>query len=92
MYPLNISPMAIRIFIKFRTDQVPGPSVGKDLVVAKAACSKLLDREIDFGKDFIHSTERSYKKRRVAMCWSTAIITIHHSLIQKMLSYTITAW
>lgn len=47
--------MATRIFIKFRTDEVPGPSAEKDLIVATAACLKLLGREFDFGKDFIHS-------------------------------------
>lgn len=47
--------MAIRIFIKFRTDQVPGPSAEKDLLVATAACSELLGRDFDFRKDFIHS-------------------------------------
>ncbi|KAI4200155.1 MAG: hypothetical protein LQ350_004116 [Teloschistes chrysophthalmus] len=54
--------MAIRIFIKFRTDQVPGPSAEKDLVVAKAACSKLLDREFGFAKDFIHSQEEIFQE------------------------------
>lgn len=47
--------MAIRIFIKFRTDQVPGPSTEKDLLVARAACLETLGREFDFAKDFIHS-------------------------------------
>ena len=47
--------MALRIFIKFRTDQVPGPPAEKDLLVAKAACLNSLGRDFDFGKDFIHA-------------------------------------
>lgn len=47
--------MANRIFIKFRTDHVPGPPPEKDLLVATANCSVLLGRDFDFGKDFIHS-------------------------------------
>ena len=51
----NDSSMALRIFIKFRTDQVPGPPAEKDLLVATAACLKLLGRDFDFEKDFIHA-------------------------------------
>lgn len=47
--------MSLRIFVKFRTDQVPGPPTEKDLLVAVAACTKLLGRSFDFKKDFIHS-------------------------------------
>ncbi len=52
---INNSSMALRIFIKFRTDQVPGPPAEKDLLVATAACLKLLGRDFDFEKDFIHA-------------------------------------
>lgn len=51
----NDSSMALRIFIKFRTDQVPGPPAEKDLLIATAACLKLLGRDFDFEKDFIHA-------------------------------------
>jgi len=47
--------MVLRIFIKFRTDQVPGPSAEKDLLVATEACFKLLNRNFEFAKDFIHA-------------------------------------
>ena len=47
--------MALRIFIKFRTDRVPGPPAEKDLLVAAGACLKLLGRNFDFEKDFIHA-------------------------------------
>lgn len=47
--------MALRIFIKFRTNQVPGPPAEKDLLVATAACLKSLGRDFDFEKDFIHA-------------------------------------
>ena len=47
--------MPLRIFIKFRTDQVPGPPAEKDILVAAAACTKLLGRSFDFKQDFIHS-------------------------------------
>ncbi|KAK3176895.1 hypothetical protein OEA41_008221 [Lepraria neglecta] len=47
--------MALRIFIKFRTDQVPGPSAEKDLLVATAACLELLGRDFNFERDFIHA-------------------------------------
>ena len=47
--------MSVRIFIKFRTDQVPGPPAEKDILIAAAACTKLLGRGFDFKQDFIHS-------------------------------------
>lgn len=47
--------MATRIFIKFRTDQVPGLPEEKGILVAKAACSESLGRTFDFEKDFIHA-------------------------------------
>lgn len=47
--------MSLRIFVKFRTDQVPGPPAEKDILVAATACTKLLGRNFDFKKDFIHS-------------------------------------
>lgn len=47
--------MPLRIFIKFRTDQIPGPPAEKDLLVATAACLELLGREFTFEKDFIHT-------------------------------------
>ncbi len=55
--------MALRIFIKFQTDQVPGPPVEKDLLVAAAACSQLLGRPFDFGKDFIHAQGELLQER-----------------------------
>ena len=47
--------MSLRIFVKFRTDQVPGPPAEEDILVAATACTKLLGRNFDFKKDFIHS-------------------------------------
>ena len=47
--------MPLRIFIKFRTDQVPGPPAEKDLLVATTACLELLGRNFDFERDFIHA-------------------------------------
>ena len=47
--------MSLRIFIKFRTDQVPGPPAEKDILVAAAACTKLLGRVFDFKQDFVHA-------------------------------------
>lgn len=47
--------MALRIFIKFRTDHVPGPPAEKDILVAGLACIQILGRNFDFGKDFIHA-------------------------------------
>lgn len=55
--------MALRIFIKFRTDQVPGPPAEKDLLVAAPACSKLLGRAFDFRKDFIHAQGELLQER-----------------------------
>lgn len=49
--------MSLRIFIKFRTNQVSEPSAEKDILVAAAACIKLLDRRFDFKQNFIHSQE-----------------------------------
>ncbi|PVH91659.1 hypothetical protein DM02DRAFT_331499 [Periconia macrospinosa] len=43
----------IRIFIKFRTNQVPYPAGIKD--VADAACRTALGREFDYQRDFLHS-------------------------------------
>ena len=51
----NDSSIALRIFIKFRTNQVPGLSVEKDLLIVIAVYLKLLDRDFDFEKDFIHA-------------------------------------
>lgn len=47
--------MACRIFIQFRTNLVPGDPAQKPIAVAKAACSKLLGRDFDYEKDFIHA-------------------------------------
>lgn len=47
--------MSLRIFIKFRTNQILKPSAEKDILVAVAACTKLLDRGFDFKQNFIHS-------------------------------------
>lgn len=47
------SKTAQRIFVKFRTDQVP--SDRKDFAVASAVCSKFLGRDFDFGRDFLHA-------------------------------------
>ena len=51
----NNSSIALRIFIKFRTNQVPGPPVEKDLLIAIAVYLKLLGRDFDFEKDFIYA-------------------------------------
>ena len=51
----NDSFMALRIFIKFRTDLVSRLSAEKDLLVDIATCLKVLDRNFDFKKDFIHA-------------------------------------
>lgn len=59
----NDSAMALRIFIKFRTDQVSGPPAEKDLLVASAACLKLLGRKFDFEKDFIHAQGEVLQER-----------------------------
>ena len=47
--------MASRIFVQFRTDRVPGENAQTPRVVAVAACLKLLDREFDHRKDFLHT-------------------------------------
>lgn len=47
------SKTAQRIFVKFRTDQVPADR--KDFAVATAACSKFLGRDFDFERDFLHA-------------------------------------
>ena len=83
--------MALRIFIKFRTDQVPGPPVEKDLLVATAACLKLLGHKFDFKRDFIHAQGEVLQEKPRATCWSTTIITIP-GLIQEMLSYISNTW
>ena len=59
----NDSSMALRIFIKFRTDQVPGLPAEKDLLIAKAACLELLGRAFDFEKDFIHAQGEVLQER-----------------------------
>ena len=46
--------IALRIFIKFRTNQILGPLAEKDLLVTTAAYLKLLDRDFNFKKDFIY--------------------------------------
>jgi hypothetical protein len=47
--------MARRIFIQFRTDLVPGEPVSKLLIVAGAACSKLLGRDFSDQQDFLYA-------------------------------------
>lgn len=55
--------IALRIFIKFWTNQVPGPPAEKDLLVTKAACLELLGRAFDFKKDFIHAQGEVLQER-----------------------------
>jgi hypothetical protein len=52
-----------RIFIQFRTDLVPGEPVEKTLTVAGAACSKLLGRDFDSQKDFLHAQGEIFKEK-----------------------------
>lgn len=47
--------MSVRIFIKFRTRQIPCEPDKKLKHVADAACSTLLGRTFDHQKDFLHS-------------------------------------
>ena len=54
--------MALRIFIKFQTDQVPGPPAEKALLAA-VACSQSLGRAFDFRKDFIHAQGEVLQER-----------------------------
>ena len=49
--------MTLRIFIKFRINHVSKSSAEKDLLIVIAIYLKLLDRDFDFKKDFIHAQE-----------------------------------
>jgi hypothetical protein len=52
--------MSVRVFIQFRTSQVPGEASKKLKLVADAACSAALGRDFDDEKDFIHSQGEIY--------------------------------
>ncbi|KAF1958564.1 hypothetical protein CC80DRAFT_14604 [Byssothecium circinans] len=52
--------MSVRIFVKFRTSQVPCEPGRKVKYVADAACSVLLGRDFDHKKDFLHSQGELY--------------------------------
>ena len=47
--------MALRIFIQFRTDRITGKPEQRAVIVANAACLKVLGRDFDFQKDFLHA-------------------------------------
>ncbi|KAL2063205.1 hypothetical protein VTL71DRAFT_5009 [Oculimacula yallundae] len=53
------SKTAQRIFVKFRTDQVLVDR--KEVVVATAACLKVLGRDFDFKRDFLHAQGEIFK-------------------------------
>jgi len=59
--------MVCRIFVKFRTHQIPGENVQTPLVVAKAVCLQLLNRDFDSRKDFLHC--RGETRQDKARCY-----------------------
>ncbi|KAF2105287.1 hypothetical protein BDV96DRAFT_592738 [Lophiotrema nucula] len=52
--------MSVRIFVKFRTHEVPCDPGRKLKFIADAACSASLGRHFDYEKDFLHSQGEIY--------------------------------
>jgi hypothetical protein len=58
--------MVARIFVKFRSSQIPCEPGKKHKFVADAACSVLMGRDFDFKRDFLHSQGEAYSAN--ALC------------------------